>query len=74
MTASLNVNIITKMSGTNKLFGLGKMGGEYVTYIAEGMEAGAFLLYPTNGLINTEEKLVEYAKMKPEAKMGDLML
>ena len=73
LTASRNVNIITKMSGTNKLFGLGKMGGEYVTYIAEGMEAGAFLLYPTNGLINTEEKLVEYAKMKPEAKMGDLM-
>lgn len=73
LTASRNVNTITKMSGTNKRFGLGKLGGEYVTFISEGEEAGAFLLYPTNGIINTEEKLVEYAKMKPEAKMGDLM-
>lgn len=73
LTVSRNVNTITAMSGTNKSFALGKLDNQFVTYLRESYEAGAYFLYPTNGVINTEEKLKEYAKMKPEATMGDLM-
>ena len=76
-TASRNVNEVTKMAGTNKRFPLGKMqnvsNSDYVTYLVEGQEAGAFYLYPTNGVIDTEEKLVEYSELRPTARMGDLM-
>ncbi|MFI3249186.1 MAG: TonB-dependent receptor [Rikenellaceae bacterium] len=72
-TASRNVNTVTRMSDTNKMTGIGYLDGEYVTYLVEGEEAGCFMLYPTDGIINTEEKLTEYAKMIPGATMGDLM-
>ena len=43
------------------------------TVFAEGYEAGAYFLYKTNGVANTPEKLAEYRKLKPDAKMGDLI-
>ncbi|MFR9533178.1 MAG: SusC/RagA family TonB-linked outer membrane protein, partial [Rikenellaceae bacterium] len=43
------------------------------TVFAEGYEAGAFFLYKTNGIANTEEKLAEYQKISPDAEMGDLI-
>ncbi len=73
LTISRNVNTVTAMSGTNKSFALGKLDNQFVTYLREGYEAGAYFLYPTNGVINTEEKLREYSKMKPGAALGDLM-
>ena len=38
-----------------------------------GREAGAFYLNPTNGVIKTEEQLLEYQKLDSNAKMGDLI-
>ena len=76
-TASRNVNTITEMSGSNTLFALGQLNpgsnADHVTFLSEGIEAGAFMLYPTNGVINTEEKLKQYSKIVPTARMGDLM-
>ncbi|OHX63871.1 SusC/RagA family TonB-linked outer membrane protein [Flammeovirga pacifica] len=45
-----------------------------VTTYARGYEAGAFFLYKSDGIINTEEKLAEYQRVNPAARMGDLML
>ncbi|MFR9629087.1 MAG: TonB-dependent receptor [Rikenellaceae bacterium] len=73
LTASRNVNTITEMSGTNKQAAIGDLNNYSVSYLIEGQEAGAFMLYPTDGIINTDEKLIEYSKMFPEAVMGDLM-
>ncbi len=77
LTYSRNINEITKMSGTNKRSALGKIttvnNPDNITFLQEGLEAGAFLMMPTNGIINTEEKLAEYQKLRSDAKMGDLM-
>lgn len=77
-TFTINENEITKMSGTNKLlyFEDGNPinvpgNNDRVTVIAEGYEAGAFFVMETNGIVNTEEKLAEYQKLRPTAKMGD---
>ena len=66
------------MAGKNSLyfFSEGKpiySGSDYVTAIKEGYEAGAFFVMPTNGVINTEQKLAEYQKLVSSARMGDLM-
>ena len=42
-------------------------------FLCEGMEAGAFLMMPTNGIANTDAKLAEYQKLRPDAKLGDLV-
>ena len=77
VTYSHNQNKVTKMSGTNKIsyFSNGYACGNTnpVTVLKEGDEAGSFYVLPTNGIANTEQKLVEYQKLRPSAKMGDLM-
>ncbi len=80
-TFSLNRNLVTKMSETNKEqyltdgspVTMGDSGDDDVTVLKEGYEAGAFFVMPTNGIVNTEQKLVEYQKINPDASMGDLI-
>ncbi len=48
-------------------------GNSVATVFAEGYEAAAFFLYKTNGVANTAEKLEAYQKIKPDARMGDLI-
>ncbi len=75
-----NENKITKINGeggflfTND-FGLisGAKSSSQVTVLAEGYEAGAFFLYPTNGVVDTPEKLAEYQQLEPNAELGDLI-
>lgn len=79
-TFTTNDNKITKINGeggflyTND-FGLisGAKSSSQVTVLAEGYEAGAFFLYPTNGIVDTAEKLAEYQVIAPNAQMGDLI-
>ncbi len=72
-TFTKNVNEVTEMSGSNKMVELGTISGYTATYLAEGYEAGAYFLMPTNGIINTDEKLKEYQKLVSTAQMGDLI-
>ncbi len=77
-TVSRNVNTVTKMSGSNKQLAIGTIStpdndADDITYICEGMEAGAFMMMPTDGIVNTDSKLQEYQKLRPDAQMGDLM-
>ena len=76
---SKNVNEITNLGGdgaimynSNSMIISGD-ANSVTTVFAEGYEAGAFFLYKTAGVANTIEKLVEYQKIKPDAKMGDLI-
>ncbi len=76
-TYSRNINEITKMSGTNKKIAIGTIStpnnaADDITFLAEGYEAGAFLMMPTDGIINTDAALEEYQKIRPDAQMGDL--
>lgn len=79
MTFSKNENKITEMGGENEMYyfsdGRPVTGNntDLVTAIKVGYEAGAFFVMPTEGLINTEQKLAEYQKLKSNARMGDLM-
>ncbi|MFR9651350.1 MAG: TonB-dependent receptor [Rikenellaceae bacterium] len=76
-TFSTNSNEVTSMSSSNKIFyfsdGSPTSGTDYVTVIAEGYAAGTFFVMPTNGIVNTEQKLAEYQQLEPNAQMGDLM-
>lgn len=79
-TFSTNKNKVTKINGDGtriSAFPQGLVSGaaarSQVTFIAEGYEARAFFLYPTDGIINTPEKLAEYQKINPTAQMGDLI-
>ena len=79
-TFSTNTNKITRINGDGTRISAYKWGlvsgaqdVSQVTYIAEGYEAGAFFLYPTDGIINSSEKLAAYQKINPSAKMGDLI-
>ena len=79
MTFSKNENKVTEMGGASNMyyFSDGKPvttgSSDLVTVIKEGYEAGAFFVMPTDGIINTEQKLVEYQKLKSNARMGDLI-
>lgn len=80
-TFSTNKNKVTRINGDGtriSAYPQGLVSGaaarSQVTFIAEGYEAGAFFLYPTDGIINTPEKLAEYQKINPTAQMGDLIL
>lgn len=82
LTYSKNSNTITKMSATSErsyfsdgapVSGVGGATIDNMTAVALGYEAGAFFVYETNGIINTEAKLAEYQKFQPTAKMGDLI-
>ncbi|MGM8362000.1 SusC/RagA family TonB-linked outer membrane protein [Flavobacterium sp. ARAG 55.4] len=74
-----NTNTVTKMSGTNKLlyFNGSTISGhdndqDKVSALAEGYVAGAFFLMKTDGAIQSEAELLEYKKIEPTAKIGDL--
>ena len=80
LTAATNSNEITKMSASNTMYyfsdGTPVVGGataDKVTVVAEGYPAGAFFVMPTNGIANTEQKLAAYQKLRPSARMGDLI-
>lgn len=76
---SKNVNEITDLGGNDAImYNSNSMiingdPNSVTTVFAEGYEAGAFFLYKTAGVANTVEKLTEYQKIKPDAKMGDLI-
>ena len=76
---SKNVNEITNLGGDGSIMYnsnsaiINGDANSVTTVFAEGYEAGAFFLYKTAGVANTVEKLVEYQKIKPDAKMGDLI-
>lgn len=79
-TFSTNKNTVVKVNGSGDYTLLddsgliaGKKSVSQVTAIAEGYEAGAFFLRPTDGVINTEEKLIKYQNLVSNAKMGDLI-
>ncbi|MFI3305527.1 MAG: TonB-dependent receptor [Rikenellaceae bacterium] len=79
-TFSTNDNVITSMTGDSErvvasTVGLVSGAVDYstCTYFAKGYAAGALFLYPTNGIINTDEKLAEYQKLDSTAEYGDLM-
>lgn len=74
-----NTNMVTKMSGTNKLlyFDGSTISGQdndqdKVSALAEGYVAGAFFLMKTDGVVQSSEELIEYQKLDPTAKLGDL--
>ncbi|WP_245547690.1 SusC/RagA family TonB-linked outer membrane protein [Galbibacter orientalis] len=76
---SSNKNQITKMSDSNKFSFLsgsqvapGLPGEDLVTALREGYEAGAFFLIETDGLVRTEEELIEYRELDPTAELGSL--
>jgi TonB-linked SusC/RagA family outer membrane protein len=79
-TFSKNVNLVTKMSGSNKTIYMsagtvvdGISNVDRVTVVKEGYEAGALFLMPTNGIVRSSPQLAEYQKLVPTAKLGDLM-
>lgn len=79
MTFSRNVNMITKMNTSNNIAYLdgstlvdGAGTEDLLSVITEGREAGAFFLIKTNGVIKTDEELVECKKLVPDANKGDL--
>ncbi|WP_344785692.1 TonB-dependent receptor [Postechiella marina] len=83
VTFTKNENTITKMADTNKLiyFDDSTISGtsndrDAVSVLAEGMEAGAFMLIKTNGVIQTDAELAEYLEEFPNsnARLGDLRL
>ncbi|MFR9564363.1 MAG: TonB-dependent receptor [Rikenellaceae bacterium] len=80
ITAASNQNEVTKMpeNVTRYYFDdSSPIGGsdtsDCVTVVQEGLPAGGFMLMPTNGVINTERKLINYQKYEPNARLGDLM-
>lgn len=77
-TFATNQNEITKINGdtdfqlTNDFGLVGRAPQQSrVTALATGHEAGAFFLWRTNGIIDTEEKLAEYQLIDNNARMGD---
>lgn len=79
-TFSTNENIITSMTGDSERVAASSSGlisgaVDYstCTYFAKGYAAGALFLYPTAGIINTEEELADYQKLDPTAQFGDVI-
>ncbi|WP_111706181.1 SusC/RagA family TonB-linked outer membrane protein [Lutibacter citreus] len=79
-TFSTNKNEITNINGQSDFlftndYGLisGAKDQSQVTALALGHEAGAFYLLTTNGIIDTEAKLLDYQKLVPSARMGDVI-
>ncbi|OHX64431.1 SusC/RagA family TonB-linked outer membrane protein [Flammeovirga pacifica] len=78
-TFTKNVNEITSLNTEDFIYttdnGLisGAGPSSKVTVFSEGYEAGAFFLYKTDGVIQSEEQLRSYQKIKPDARMGDLI-
>lgn len=74
-TFSTNENKITYLPTTDGFILTSDSGidGDQVTALAQGYEAGAFFIFTTNGVINTQEKLAAYKKIDSSAEMGDLI-
>ncbi|NIJ45340.1 TonB-linked SusC/RagA family outer membrane protein [Wenyingzhuangia heitensis] len=80
-TFSTNDNEVSSVEGLGR-FTLANDSGlisgakdqSQVTAIATGYEAGAYFIYSTDGIVNTSEKLAEYQKISPQARMGDLII
>ena len=81
-TFSKNINEITSLYGdtefintTNGILVSGDTQNSLITRYAKGYEAGAFFIYETNGVVQTDEQLVEYQKLEGRegAVKGDLM-
>ncbi len=76
-TFATNDNCVTDMGGSSDgyyfEYGYPTNSSSYkVTMVKEGYEAGAFFCYPTDGVINTEEKLAYYQSIDSDYRMGDL--
>lgn len=79
-TFATNENKVTEVKGLEGFTFLndngliaGRTRQSQVTILAEGYEIGSFFLFPTNGVIDTPEKLVAYNEIDGTAQMGDLM-
>jgi len=79
-TFSTNANKVTKINGLGGFTLLddaglmvGRRAVSEITAIAEGYEAGAFFIYRTDGIIDTQDKLTAYQQINPNARMGDLI-
>ncbi len=77
-TFSTNDNCVTDMGGDTEMYyfsdglPMSWYGSDKVTVVKEGYEAGAFFMMPTDGIINTEEKLAYYQAIDSDYRMGDL--
>ncbi|MFR9495864.1 MAG: TonB-dependent receptor [Rikenellaceae bacterium] len=77
-TFSTNNNTVTSLGGDTDMYyftdglPLSWYSSDKVTVVKEGYEAGAFFMMPTDGIINTEEKLAKYQAMDSDYRMGDL--
>ena len=80
-TFTTNKNKITKIQGLGGFTFTNDNGlinndrsNSLVTVLAEGYEAGAFFLFPTGGIIKTDEQLQAYKDLgNPGAAIGDLI-
>lgn len=76
---SKNINTVTSLaSGNSIMYNSNSIltsgdSNSVTTVFAEGYEAGAFFLYKTAGIVDSQEKLEEFQKIKPDAQMGDLI-
>lgn len=75
-TFTTNENEITDLFGTDLIINGNSaiINGTQAnaTALIQGREVGAFYLYETDGVIKTEEELIEYKKLDPTARLGDL--
>jgi len=70
---STNKNkVLTTNLASGTIWG-GSGGNGNTTVIREGYEVAAFMLIPTNGLVDTQEKFDEYRKLVSDVRMGDVM-
>ncbi|MFR9658757.1 MAG: TonB-dependent receptor [Rikenellaceae bacterium] len=74
-TFSTNDNKITYLPTTDTFILTSDSGidGDQVTALAQGYEAGAFFIFTTDGIVDTQEKLAEYKQIDSSAQMGDLI-
>ncbi|AXT56766.1 TonB-dependent receptor [Aquimarina sp. AD1] len=76
-TFTQNVNEVTDLNGTSRGFSGGTpvftVGNvDNTTFLAEGFEAGAFFLLQNEGVIQTQEELLSYQQIVPDARIGDI--
>ncbi|MDO7136006.1 SusC/RagA family TonB-linked outer membrane protein [Algibacter lectus] len=77
-TFTTNENKITRIQdGVGFIPNQGRLvnGDNYVTALVQGYEAGAFWLYETNGVVQTDEQLAAYTALenRETAQKGDLI-
>ncbi|MDO7173169.1 SusC/RagA family TonB-linked outer membrane protein [Mariniflexile sp. AS56] len=77
-TFTTNENKITRIQeGVGFIPNQGRLvnGDNYITALVQGYEAGAFWLYETNGVVQTDEQLAAYTALenRETAQKGDLM-